>query len=71
MISSSSTVYKLSTDEYEIMGVVEDSESNSEYTEEILVTIQNNLVDIHTVGVYILLSLGMLIGVGVILCWKR
>lgn len=71
MISSSSTVYKLSTDEYEIMGVVEDSESNSEYTEEVLVTIQNNLVDIHTVSVYILLSLGMLIGVGVILCWKR
>ena len=68
MIATSSTIYKLGDDsisEYE--EVVDDSESYSE----VLVTIQNNLVDIHTLGCYILLALAILIGVGVIRCWNR
>ena len=69
MISSQSVIYKLS-DGYEVMGVVE-GEEVEEYNEEVLVTIQNNLVDIHTVGIYILLALGMLIGVCIISCWKH
>lgn len=67
MISSSSTVYKLS-DGSEIF----DSESElDETTSEILVTIQNNLVDLHSLGCYLLLALAMVIGVGVISCWKK
>ena len=68
MIATSSTIYKLGdeniSDDEE---VVDDSENYSE----VLVTIQNNLVDIHTLGCYILLALAILIGVGIIRCWNR
>ena len=68
MIATSSTIYKLGDDSIsEDEEVVDDSESYSE----VLVTIQNNLVDIHTLGCYILLALAILIGVGVIRCWNR
>lgn len=67
-ISSSSTVYKIEDDEF-----LDDEllESGNESYSEILVTIQNNLVDLHSLGCYILLALGILIGVGVVRCWKR
>lgn len=66
-ISSSSTVYKIEDDEF----LDDDSSENESYSEEVLVTIQNNLVDIHSLGCYVLLALGILIGVGVVRCWKR
>ena len=68
MIATSSSIYKLGDDsilDYE--DVVPDSENYSE----VLVTIQNNLVDIHTLGCYILLALAILIGVGVVRCWHK
>ena len=68
MIATSSTIYKLGDESIsEDEEVVDDSENYSE----VLVTIQNNLVDIHTLGCYILLALAILIGVGVIRCWNR
>ena len=69
MSASSSTIYKLGDDSVfeEDQEVVDDSGSYSE----VLITIQNNLVDIHTLGCYILLALAILIGVGVIRCWKK
>lgn len=69
MSASSSTIYKLGDDSVfeEDEEVVDDSGSYSE----VLITIQNNLVDIHTLGCYILLALAILIGVGVIRCWKK
>lgn len=68
MIATSSTIYKLGDDSIsEDEEVVDDSENYSE----VLVTIQNNLVDIHTLGCYILLALAILIGVGIIRCWNR
>ena len=65
-ISSSSTVYKIEDDEF----LDDDSSKNESYSEEVLV-IQNNLADIHSLGCYVLLALGILIGVGVVRCWKR
>lgn len=68
MIATSSTIYKLGDDSIpDDEEVVDDSETYSE----VLVTIQNNLVDIHSLGCYILLALAILIGVGVIRCWNR
>lgn len=68
MIATSSTIYKLGDDSIsEDEEVLDDSENYSE----VLVTIQNNLVDIHTLGCYILLALAILIGVGVIRCWHK
>lgn len=68
MIATSSTIYKLGDDSIsEDEEVLDDSENYSE----VLVTIQNNLVDIHTLGCYILLALAILIGVGIIRCWNR
>ena len=67
-ISSSSTVYKIENDD---LNEDEFNSENDSYSEEVLVTIQNNLVDIHSLGCYVLLALGILIGVGVIRCWKR
>lgn len=68
MIATSSTIYKLGDDSItDNEEVVDDSENYSE----VLVTIQNNLVDIHTLGCYILLALAILIGVGVVRCWNR
>lgn len=68
MIATSSTIYKLGDDSIsDDEELVDDSESYSE----VLVTIQNNLVDIHTLGCYILLALALLIGVGIIRCWNR
>ena len=69
MNASSSTIYKIGDDSIFQDGeeVVNDSESYSE----VLITIQNNLVDIHTLGCYILLALAILIGVGVIRCWNK
>lgn len=68
MIATSSTIYKLGDDSIsEDEEVLDDSENYSE----VLVTIQNNLVDIHTLGCYILLALAILIGVGVVRCWKK
>ena len=68
MIATSSTIYKLGDDSIlDYQEVVEDSENYSE----VLFTIQNNLVDLHTVGCYILLALAILIGVGVVRCWHR
>jgi len=69
MQASSSTIYKLGDDE--IFNDEESIDSESENYSEILITIQNNLVDIHTLGCYILLALAILIGVGVIRCWKK
>lgn len=69
MSASSSTIYKLGDD-----SIFEDDEDvfdDSGSYSEVLVTIQNNLVDIHTLGCYILLALAILIGVGVIRCWKK
>lgn len=67
MISSSSTIYKIGDDD------IFDGENlnEEEYNEEILVTIQNNLVDLHNVSCFILLALGMMIGVGIIRCFNR
>lgn len=67
-ISSSSTLYKIEDDEF-----LDDEllESGNESYSEILVTIQNNLVDLHSLGCYMLLALGILIGVGVVRCWRR
>ena len=68
MIATSSTIYKLGDDSIsDDEQVVDDSENYSE----VLVTIQNNLVDIHTLGCYVLLALAILIGVGIIRCWNR
>lgn len=68
MIATSSTIYKLDNDSIsEDEELLDDSGSYSE----VLVTIQNNLVDIHTLGCYILLALAILIGVGIIRCWNR
>lgn len=67
-ISSSSTVYKIEDDDFSNDDLVE---SGDESYSEVLVTIQNNLVDLHSLGCYILLSLGILIGVGVVRCWRR
>lgn len=64
-ISSSSTLYKIEDDEFQL------AESENESYSEILVTIQNNLVDLHSLGCYVLLALGILIGVGVVRCWRR
>lgn len=69
MQASSSTIYKLGDDE--IFNDEESIDSESENYSEVLITIQNNLVDIHTLGCYILLALAILIGVGVIRCWKK
>lgn len=68
MIATSSTIYKLGDD-----SISDDEEfvDDSENYSEVLVTIQNNLVDIHTLGCYILLALAILIGVSVIRCWNR
>ena len=68
MIATSSTIYKLDDD-----SIIDDEEvvDDSENYSEVLVTIQNNLVDIHTLGCYILLALAILIGVGIIRCWNR
>lgn len=68
MIATSLTIYKLGDD-----SISDDEEvvDNSESYSEVLVTIQNNLVDIHTLGCYILLALAILIGVGVVRCWNR
>ena len=68
MIATSSTIYKLDDD-----SIVDDEEvlDDSENYSEVLVTIQNNLVDIHTLGCYMLLALAILIGVGIIRCWNR
>lgn len=68
-ISSNSIVYKIENDDLS-EDEFNESESDS-YSEEVLVTIQNNLVDIHSLGCYILLALGILIGVGVVRCWRR
>lgn len=67
MISSSSTIYKIGDDEI----FDEDNEISEDTNSEILVTIQNNLVDLHNVSCFLLLALGMLIGVGVIKCFNR
>lgn len=68
MIATSSIIYKLDADSIsDEEEVVDDSESYSE----VLVTIQNNLVDIHILGCYILLALALLIGVSVIRCLNR
>ena len=67
-ISSSSTVYKIEDDEFLDDELIE---SGNESYSEILVTIQNNLVDLHSLGCYMLLALGILIGVGVVRCWRR
>ena len=69
MQASSSTIYKLGDDQ--IFLDEESIDSESENYSEILITIQNNLVDIHTLGCYILLALAILIGVGVMRCWNR
>lgn len=69
MSASSSTIYKLGDDS--IFEDDEDSFDDSGSYSEVLVTIQNNLVDIHTLGCYILLALAILIGVCVIRCWKK
>ena len=69
MQASSSTIYKLGDDE--IFNDEESIDSESENYSEVLITIQNNLVDIHNLGCYILLALAILIGVGVIRCWKK
>ena len=69
MQASSSTIYKLGDDQ--IFQDEESIDSESENYSEILITIQNNLVDIHTLGCYILLALAILIGVGVMRCWNR
>lgn len=69
MNASSSTIYKLGDD-----SIFEDEESldsESGNYSEVLITIQNNLVDIHTLGCYMLLALAILIGVGVIRCWNK
>lgn len=69
MNASSSTIYKLGDD-----SIFEDGEEvndDSESYSEVLITIQNNLVDIHTLGCYILLALSILIGVCVIRCYKK
>ena len=66
MISSSSVVYKLD-DGSEVF----DSEEMDETSSEVLITIQNNLVDLHYLGCYLLLALGMCIGALVISCWKK
>ena len=68
MIATSSTIYKLGDDS---MLDQEEAVVDSETYSEVLVTIQNNLVDIHTLGCYILLALAILIGVGVIRCWHK
>jgi hypothetical protein len=68
MVSSSSVIYKIGDDEI----YSEDTEANIDDTSsEVLVTIQNNIVDLHNVSCYLLLALGMLIGVGVIRCLNR
>lgn len=69
MNASSSTIYKLGDDSIFDDEEFEDVDSGN-YSE-VLITIQNNLVDIHTLGCYILLALAILIGVGVIRCWKK
>ncbi len=69
MQASSSTIYKLGDDQ--IFQDEESIDSESENYSEILITIQNNLVDIHTLGCYILLALAILIGVGVMRCWNK
>ena len=69
MNASSSTIYKLGDDNIFDDEEVENVDSGN-YSE-VLITIQNNLVDIHTLGCYILLALAILIGVGVIRCWKK
>lgn len=69
MSASSSTIYKLGDDS--IFDDSEEVDAESDSYSEVLITIQNNLVDIHTLGCYILLSLAILIGVGVIRCWKK
>lgn len=66
MISSGSIIYKL-----EDGSEVFDSEEMEESTSEVLVTIQNNLVDLHSLGCYLLLTLSILIGVGVLLCFRK
>lgn len=66
MISSGSIIYKL-----EDGSEVFDSEEMEESSSEILVTIQNNLVDLHSLGCYLLLTLSILIGVGVLLCFRK
>ena len=68
MIATSSIIYKLDADSIsEEEADVDDSGCYSE----VLVTIQNNLVDIHILGCYILLALAILIGVSVIRCLNR
>lgn len=69
MAASSSTIYKLGDDS--IFEDEEESVDDSGSYSEVLITIQNNLVDIHTLGCYILLALAILICVGVIRCWKK
>lgn len=67
MISTGSIIYKLGSDE-----IFEDGEEiTADTTEEVLITIQNNLVDLHNVSCFILLVLGMLVGIGVIKCFNR
>ena len=66
MISSESIIYKLD-DGSEIFENEEIDESSSE----VLITIQNNLVDLHSLGCYLLLTLSILIGVGVLLCFRK
>ena len=66
MISSGSIIYKL-----EDGSEVFDSEEMEESTSEVLVTIQNNLVDLHSLGCYLLLTLSIVIGVGVISCFRK
>ena len=68
MIATSSTIYKLGDDSIsDDEEVVDDSENYSE----VLVTIQNNLVDIHTLGCYILLALAIIRCIGVVRCWHK
>ena len=69
MSASSSTIYKLGDDSIFNDEEVEDVDSGN-YSE-VMITIQNNLVDIHTLGCYILLALAILIGVGVMRCWNK
>lgn len=66
MISSGSIIYKL-----EDGSEVFDSEEIEESTSEVLITIQNNLVDLHSLGCYLLLTLSIIIGVGVLLCFRK
>lgn len=68
MIATSSIIYKLDADS--ISEEEEDVDDSGCYSE-VLVTIQNNLVDIHILGCYILLALAILIGVSVIRCLNR